>query len=56
MLFTGLVVLLGSLVRGLLVMFFGRGLCIRALGVQFGMFMLSGYFGPCYFILFDSAL
>jgi hypothetical protein len=60
--FTGLVVLVGSLVCGLLVVFvwlgftLGSGLRFGALGVEFGMFVLSHWFGVCFFLLFDSSL
>jgi hypothetical protein len=35
---------------------FGWGLRFGALGVQFGLFVLSRWFGPCWFLFFDSAL
>jgi hypothetical protein len=52
-------VLAGSLVHGFVgcwFYLFGWGLRFGALGVQFGMFVLFGCFGPCCFLLFDSAL
>jgi hypothetical protein len=35
---------------------FGWGLCFGALGVQFGLFVLSRWFGPCWCLLFGLAL
>jgi len=35
---------------------FGLGLRFVALGVQFSLLVLTRYFGPCCFILFDSSL
>jgi hypothetical protein len=59
MLFTSSMVLAGSLVRGFVgcwFYLFGWGLRFGALGVQFSMFVIFGCFGPCCFLLFDSAL
>ena len=59
MLFIGSMVLTCSLARwfvGCWLCLFSSGLCFGVLGVQFGLFMLSLWFGACCFLLFDSAL
>jgi hypothetical protein len=56
MLFIGSVVLASLLVRGLLVVFVWLEFTLWGPGVQFGLFVLSCWFGSCCFLLFDLAL